>query len=130
MLCDLHCRIRFWNRNFQSDTDTRKTEINKLRKSWAKAKKEHFKPFIYKHSVDGKISYDSLYVLHPVYANLTFRSRKYSKIEDFLPAVTEQKAWDFENINYKYNTSLSLFTVYATLSYFYDLVIGQFKYYN
>jgi hypothetical protein len=105
-----------------------KMEIAKLRKSWPKVRKEHFKPFVYRHSDNGITSYDSLYVLHPVYENLTFRSRKYYKTENFPDAATQEKVSDFENINYKYNASLNLFTVYKSLAYFYNLLITKFEY--
>ena len=103
-------------------------EIIKLRQSWVKVKEEHFLPFTYKHTVDGKTSYDSVDALHPAYGNLTFKSKNYYKTEDFLPVVTAKKAWDWENINYDKNASLGLFAAYSSLIHLYDLLIGQFIY--
>jgi hypothetical protein len=107
-----------------------KPQINKLRKSWTKVKKEHFLPFIYKDTVNGKTRYDSLYVLHPTYGNLTFRSREEYESKDFSPVVTTKTASNRENINYKYNSSLSLFTVYTTIEHLYNSLIKQFVYHK
>lgn len=103
-------------------------EVAKLRKSWSKVEKEHFAPFIYKHTEDGKTRYDTLNALHPVYGNLTFKSPNFYKNEDFFPIVTEKTAWDFENINYNYNSLLNLFTVYTILTKLYGSLKGQFIY--
>ena len=105
-----------------------KPDIGKLRQSWAKAQKEHFLPFIYKHMENNKVRYDTLNPLHPTYGNLTFTRRGYYKSKDFFPAVTAKTAWDRENMNYKHNSSLKLFTVYTVIEHLYDSLIKQFVY--
>ena len=65
-----------------------KPTTDKLRQSWAKAQKEYFLPFIYRHTENNKARYDTLNFLHPAQGNLTFRRRGYYETKDFLPLVT------------------------------------------
>ena len=106
-------------------------EIDTLRQCWSKVKNEYFKPFICNHKQNGKVRYDTLEPLHPGYGNLSFRSRSYYESKDFLTVATLKTAWDnYENVNYKYNSSLHLFTVYAILQRFYSSLYKQFIYHK
>ena len=107
-----------------------KPATDKLRQSWAKAQKEYILPFIYRHTENNKARYDTLNFLHPAQGNLTFRRRGYYETKDFLPLVTAKTEADLENINYKHNSSLKLFTVYTVIEHLYDSVIKQFVYHE
>jgi hypothetical protein len=105
-------------------------EIDTLRQYWPKIKGEYFKPFVYKHKQNGKVLYDKLGPLHPMYGELTFKSRGYYETKDFLLHATEETFNNVENNNYKHNSSLHLYTVYKILERFYNSLYKQFVYHK
>ncbi|MBP6022775.1 hypothetical protein [Ferruginibacter sp.] len=107
-----------------------KPVIDKLRQSWAKVQNEYFAPFVYEHAKDNKVRYDTLMLLHPAHANLTFISRGYYESKDFLPFATEETVLDYKNISYKHNSSLMLFTVYTVIKDLYNSLIKQLIYHK
>jgi len=107
-----------------------KQAIDTLRQYWAKARKEYFLPFISKGKENKGNRYDTLKLLSAAEASLSFGSRSYYETKDFLPLVIEKTFNDLENMNYKHNSSLNLFTVYMILTRFYSSLSKQFIYHE
>lgn len=103
-----------------------------LRPLLPKIERQQFKPYIYTYSTKGIAYYDVGYVTHAPMYDLRVQTKKYYQaygIEEI--ALHEHYLHTNEgptNLNYKYNTSLELYSFFTTLKQLATMLDSKFEY--
>ena len=111
-----------------------KTDSN-FSKLWLflpKIQKQSFRPYIYKDSSNGIASYDLGYMTHAPSYDLRVQTKKYYQAYAIEEIALHEKYLDINdgptNLNYKYNTSLELFSFFTTLRQLSLILDSKFEY--